>query len=112
MDPNARESHPGPSRRRVWLALPAAALPGLCLAASVFPHSDAAAWGRRGPRHRPRGGPPDPGDVRVRVDFFAERALRRVDASDEQTLRVKEIPNASAEGARRQSLQPRARMLR
>jgi Spy/CpxP family protein refolding chaperone len=92
MDSSTRQSG-----RRFWLALPAAALLGLCFAATLVPYADATAWGRRGPWHGHRGGPPDPEEVRAHVDFIAERMLHRVDATDEQTARVKEILNASAE---------------
>ena len=44
MDSNTRESRRGPSRRHLWLALPAAALLGLCFAATVVPYADATAW--------------------------------------------------------------------
>jgi Spy/CpxP family protein refolding chaperone len=97
MDSNTRESRRGPSRRRLWLALPAAALLGLCFAATVVPYADAMAWGRRGPWHGHRGGPPDPEEVRAHVDFFTERMLRKVDATDEQKALVKEILNASTD---------------
>jgi Spy/CpxP family protein refolding chaperone len=97
MDPNARESRPGPLRRRLWLALPAAALLGLFTAAVLVPYSDAMAWGRRGWGHGHQGGPPDPEEVRAHVDFFTERMLRKVDATDEQTARVKAILHTSVD---------------
>jgi Spy/CpxP family protein refolding chaperone len=97
MDPNTRESRNRTPRRGLWLALPAFALLGIVFAASVVPPSDAMAWGRRAWGHGHDGGPPDPEEVRAHLDFFAERMLHRVDASDEQTARVKEILNGSVD---------------
>jgi Spy/CpxP family protein refolding chaperone len=97
MDQNTRESRAAASRRGLWLALPAAALLGLCFAAIAVPYADATAWGRRGPWHGHRSGPPDPEEVRSHVGFFAERMLRKVDATDEQTGLVKQILSDSAD---------------
>ena len=97
MDPISRKSRPSPFRRSLWLTLPAVALLGLVFAATVVPYADAMAWGRRGPWHGRGGGPPDPEEVRAHVDFFTERMLHEVDATDEQTARVKEILNASVD---------------
>ena len=47
---------------------------------------------------QPRSSSPlDPEEVRAHLDFFAERMLHRVDATEEQTARIKEILNASAD---------------
>ena len=97
MDPNTRTNRSRPFRRGVWLALPAAALLGLFFATMVVPFADAMAWGRRGWGHGHHGGPPDPEEVRAHLDFFAERMLGKVDATDEQTARVKTILNGSVD---------------